>query len=250
MLLVVSVGVLLLIGAAGALGGTVNVAAGGGALLAYPLLVATGLSPLAANVTNTVGSVTGSLTGALGYRLELAGQRRRVLGLLPACAGGAVVGVTLLLALPAAVFPRVVPWLVLAACLLVAAGPWVRGHLGGGAGGRWLPLGVFVCAVYGGYFGAANSVLVLAVAGSVVRDTLQRLNALKGVLVGVTNTVAAVLLAVVAPVAWSAALALAVGYAAGGVAGARLARRLPEGPLRAVVVAAGLAIAAVLLWRQ
>ncbi len=245
-----SVATLLLVGAAGAVASTVNVAAGGGAFLAYPVLVAAGLPPLAANVTNTVGSVTGSLTGAWGYRLELVGQSRRVLRLLPVCLLGAAVGVTLLLALPTSVFPRVVPWLVLTACLLVAVGPWVREHVTGGAGTRWLPLGVFVCAIYGGYFGAGNSVLVLAVVGTVVRDTMQRLNALKGVLVGVTNAAAAVLLAVLAPVAWPAASALAVGYAAGGLAGARLARRLPEGPLRAVVVATGVIVAAVLLLRQ
>ena len=243
---------LLLVGVSGAAASAVNTAAGGGVFLTYAVLLANGLSPLAANVTNTVGSVTGALGGAYGYRRELRGQGGRLLRLLPSCALGSLAGVALLLVLPAAVFAAVAPALVLLACLLVGLQPWLRRQLAGGAATRWLPLqaGVFLCGMYGGYFGAGNSVLVLAVLGTLLREVLQRVNALKGTLVGVANATAAVPLALLAPVSWPAAGALAVGYVSGGLLGARLARRLSEPVLRAVVVVVGVVVAAVLQFRR
>lgn len=249
----------LAIAAAGFTAGTVNTIVGSGSLVTFPVLLAVGYSPLVANVSNTVGLVPGSVSGAVGYRRELAGQGGRLLRLGGWSAGGGLVGGLLLLAAPGT-FRAVVPWLVIAAALLMAVQPRVAARLrarAGAAGGgeqaresrRLLPVTVGLTGVYGGYFGAAQGVVLLALLGLLVQDDLQRLNGAKNVLAGLVNGVAAVLFALTAPVDWAAALVLAVGATAGGQLGALLGRRIPVRLLRLVVVVGGLTVGVVLLLR-
>jgi uncharacterized membrane protein YfcA len=239
--------------AAGLFAGTINTVVGSGSLVTFPVLLGLGYSPLVANVTNTVGLVPGSLSGALGYRQELVGQRARLLRLGSASLLGGITGGLLLLARPDA-FQAVVPWLVIGASLLMAAQPSVSGWLRrrqGAAPPRpsrvLLPALIFLSGIYGGYFGAAQGIILLAVLGTLEQDRLQRLNATKNVLALLVNGVAAVLFVVVSPVAWSAAALLAVGAVVGGQLGARVGRRIPDGLLRVVVVVFGLAVGVLLL---
>lgn len=236
--------ILLLLGA-GVVAGTVNTIAGAGSLLTFPTLLALGLSPLAANVTNCVGLVPGSVSGAYGMRRELDGQRALVLRLCAWAAAGSLVGAVALLALPSAAFDRVVPVLVGAAGLLVLAQPLVvrwaqreQGHSSAATGP-----GVGAVAVYSGYFGAAQGVLFIGVLGVLTTQTLARTNAVKNVLAVAANGAAGAVYAVVAPVQWTAVLVLAVGSACGGPLGARLARHLPAGPLRLAIAAIALGVA-------
>ncbi|MBX6372195.1 MAG: sulfite exporter TauE/SafE family protein [Acidothermus sp.] len=241
---------------AGIVAGTVNTIVGSGSLLTFPVLLGVGLSPLAANVTNTVGLVPGSVSGAIGYRQELGGQRRRVWRLVVSSLLGALVGAVLLLALPSHSFERVVPFLVLLASLLVLVQPQLaravsrRNALRGHHPERLDPLmdvGNFLTAVYGGYFGAAQGVILIALLGVFIDDHLQRLNAVKNVLAAVVNGVAAVIFAVVAPVHWWFALAEALGAVIGGQLGATVGRRIPPRLLRGIIVVVGVVVAAKLL---
>jgi hypothetical protein len=243
-------GIVVVLGA-GLVAGAVNTVVGSGSLLTFPTLLALGYPALTANVTNTVGLVSGSVSGAVGYRRELLGQRARLLDLAVPAALGGLAGGGLLLVLPAGVFTKVVPVLVLLACLLVGCQQWVAGWLerrdarrgrergGVNMGAR---AGVFAIAVYGGYFGAAIGVLLIGVLGLLLADSLQRINAAKNVLTAVVNGVASVLFAVFAPVAWLPALLLAVGSLAGGQVGARYGRRLSPRVLRLAVVLIGLGV--------
>ena len=238
---------------AGLVAGTINTIVGSGSLITFPVLLALGYSPLVANVSNTVGLVPGSLSGALGYRRELRGQRSRLLRLGGASLVGGLTGGLLLLARPDA-FQAVVPWLVLGAALLMAAQPrvsaWLRRRQGEGEqrpSRVLLPVLILLAAVYGGYFGAAQGIILLAVLGTLEHDSLQRLNATKNVLALLVNAVAAVLFVLVSPVAWPAAALLAVGAIVGGQVGARLGRRVPDRLLRLVVVAFGLVVGLLLL---
>ena len=187
----------LLIIAAGVAAGTINTIVGAGSLLTFPTLLFLGYPPLVANVTNTVGLVPGTISGAIGYRRELAGQARRARPLLIAGALGGLTGACLLLILPAAAFARIVPVLILIACVLVAIQPrlsaWVLerraragvAHVGGG----WtLVLGVYLTGIYGGYFGAAQGVILIALLAILVDDDLQRLNGLKNLITVVINS--------------------------------------------------------------
>jgi uncharacterized membrane protein YfcA len=237
----------LLVLVAGVFAGTINTVVGSGTLVTFPVLLAVGYSPVVANVSNTLGLVPGSVSGAIGYRAELAGQRNRVLTLGSASVLGGIVGAILLLSLPSDAFEAIVPVLIVLALILVVAQPRlsrmlaerreeVRPH-----GGPLLWTGVFGTGVYGGYFGAAQGVILLAITGIAIPEDLQRLNALKNVLAALVNGVAAVIFVFFATVAWLPAVLLAVGSAAGGQLGARIGRRLPPAALRALIVVVGIA---------
>ena len=237
---------MLAVAGAGVVAGAVNTIVGSGSLVTFPTLLAVGYAPVVANVSNTVGLVFGSISGAWGYRRELRGQRRRVLTLAAGSAAGALVGGILLLVLPGKVFDAVVPILILLAVALMAFKPTPRAadrdHLAPATGGT------FLTGIYGGYFGAAQGVILLAVLRLAFADDLQRLNAVKNVLAGVANGVAAVLFVAVADVAWEAAALIAVGSIAGAWAGAHYGRRLPEQWLRRVVIVGGTVVAVILIF--
>lgn len=237
--------------AAGFLAGAVNAVAGGGSLLVFPALLAAGLPPLAANVTNSVAQWPGYAGIVLGVRPELTGQRARVLSTAGVAAAGSGLGCALLLALPGAVFDAVVPALVLLASVLMAAAPRIRRWIGDpepGAPDRRAVLlpAVFLASVYGGYFGGALGVILIAVLTLCAHDSLVRLNAAKGALSLVIATVTVAVFALGAPVHWSAVALIAPSTLAGGYLGARLARRLPEPVLRWSVVVLGVGVAAYL----
>lgn len=240
--------------AAGLAAGTINTVVGSGTLITFPTLLAFGYPPVLANVSNTVGLVPGVLSGIHGYRRELQGQRRRLLLLGSASLLGGVTGAILLLTLPAGAFKAIVPALILIALLLVIAQPalakWVarrqaarggRGEAGraNAPGGPVLWSLVFGTGVYGGYFGAAQGVLLIGFLGIAFTDTLQRLNAAKNVLAALVNGVAAVIFIAVSHVAWGAAGLIAVGSVLGGQLGARIGRRLSPTVLRVVIVCVG-----------
>jgi len=249
----VSIAAAVAILAAGLAAGAVNTIVGSGSLISFPTLLALGYPPVVANVSNTLGLVPGSASGAIGYRRELRGQRRRV-GVLGVASGlGGLTGAVLLLVLPGSVFRGVVPILILAACALVVVQPRLARRLaarGGPSrphGGPMLMAGVFGTGIYGGYFGAAQGVLLIALLGIFLDDTLQRLNGVKNVLAAVVNGVAAVVFILVADVAWDAAALLAVGAAVGGQIGARVGRRIPAAALRVIIVVVGTTVAVQML---
>jgi uncharacterized protein len=250
----VSVAQALIVLAVGLVAGTVNTIVGSGSLLTFPTLLALGYSPVVANVSNTVGLVPGSISGAVGYRRELEGQRARIRVLGTASTAGGLTGGILLLVLPAEVFRDIVPALILVACVLVALQPRLARRVArreGPArphGGPLLFAAVYGTGVYGGYFGAAQGVILIALLGIFVDDGLQRLNALKNVLAALVNGVAAVLFIVFAHVSWTPALLLAAGAVVGGQLGARLGRRIPPQILRAVIIVVGVAVAVRLLF--
>ena len=238
--------------AAGFAAGTINAVVGSGTLVTFPTLVALGYPPVVANVSNTVGLVPGSVAGAWGYRRELDGQRSRLIRLGAASLLGAVVGALALLVAPEDVFTAVVPVLIVVACVLVAIQPWLMGKLKNiprrehGGVGVWLA--VFAAGVYGGYFGAAQGVLLIAVLGLGLDETLQRVNAAKNVLAGLVNLVASLVFVVVADIDWAVAALIAAGALLGGLAGARVGRKLPSLALRVVVVLVGVVAVVTMLW--
>lgn len=231
--------------AAGAGAGCINVIVGSGSLITFPVLLALGYPPVVANVSNTVGLVPGSAAGAYGYRRELNGQGSRVTVLGVASVIGAVAGGLLLLVLPAAAFEVIVPVLIAAACVLVVVQPRLSAWLGGrrrhAHGGPWLWLGVLASGVYGGYFGAAQGVILMALLGIFLDEDLQRVNAVKNVLAGTVNAAAALLFIAIAHVDWAVALCIAVGSVLGGLLGASIGRRLPSVALRVIIVLVGVA---------
>ncbi|WP_300008058.1 sulfite exporter TauE/SafE family protein [Pseudonocardia sp.] len=237
---------------AGLLAGAVNAVAGGGSLLVFPALLAVGFPPLAANVTNSVAQWPGYLGLVVGARRDLAGQRRRILRTSAVAAAGSALGCALLLVLPDAVFETVVPVLVFLASALMALGPRLRRWIGtpdAGAPDRNAALlpAVFVAAVYGGYFGGALGVILIATLSLCAHDRLVRLNALKGMLSLVVATVTVVIFAIGAPVDWLAVALLAPTTLVGGFLGAKVAQRLPENVLRWAVVLLGVAVGIALL---
>ena len=242
---------------AGIAAGTINTVVGSGTLITFPTLLAFGVPPVTANVSNTIGLIPGSASGAIGYRRELEGQRARVVRLGLGSLLGGVTGAVLLLVLPDGAFTAIVPALILLGLVLVVLQPrisaWVaRRHDAAGGlpyhGTWWVWPAVFVTGVYGGYFGAAQGVLLMAVMGIGIDETLQRLNATKNVLAGLVNAVAGLIFAVVADVDWSVVLLIAIGSVIGGQLGATIGRRLPSGVLRAVIVLVGIvALAAFVL---
>ena len=227
--------------------GGINAVVGSGTLITFPVLLAVGYGPVTANVSNTVGLFPGSISGAIGYRAELAGQRRRVQVLGVAALLGGITGAVLLLELPPKAFEAIVPVLIAVALVLVVLQPRLSRALDARRerarphGGPLLWIGVYLTGIYGGYFGAAQGVLLLAVEGIAIPEDLQRLNALKNVLAAIVNGVAAVIFVAVADVAWLPALLLAVGATVGGQLGAKVGRRLSPAVLRGVIVVVGVA---------
>jgi uncharacterized membrane protein YfcA len=234
--------------AAGFAAGGVNAIVGSGSLITFPVLLAVGYAPVTANVSNSLGLVFGNVSAAWGYRRELEGQRSRALLGGAGTAAGAVVGGVLLLTLPEGVFETVVPLLILLACGLMIARPKPSLRQGALSRHRKLVLVAiaFAVGVYGGYFGAAQGVILVAALRFLIPDSLQRLNGLKNVLVGIANGVAAILFVIVAHVAWDAAALVAVGSISGAQLGARYGRRIPDQRLRWTVVTVGVAVAIVL----
>jgi uncharacterized membrane protein YfcA len=233
---------------AGMAAGTINTVVGSGTLTTVPTLLACGLSPVTANVSNTIGLAPGSLSGAWGYRRELVGQRTRLLRLGTASLLGGIAGAVLLLALPSGAFDAIVPVLIALGVVLVLVGPRIqrsvlkRAELRGGlpeTGAGWVWPAVAGAGVYGGYFGAAQGVLLMAILGIGVDDSMQRHNATKNVLALLVNGVAAVVFVFVAHVDWRVAVLIAVGSAVGGQIGASVGRRLPPVVLRAVIAVVG-----------
>ena len=225
--------------------GGINAIVGSGSLITFPTLLAFGVPPVLANVTNNVGLVPGAASGAFGYRRELAGQLGRLLRLGTASALGAAGGAILLLKLPASTFKVIVPVLILVACVLVILQPrlngWLAAHRSEPAahGGPALWAGVGASGVYGGYFGAAQGVLMIGLLGVFLDEPLQRINGLKNGLTFVVNGVAAIVFIALTHVDWILAGLIAVGATIGGLIGARYGRRLPPIALRVLVVIIG-----------
>lgn len=245
---------LLLAAAAALVAGAINALAGGGTLVTFPALLALGVPAVVANVTNTVALCPGYVGGTLAQKADLRGQGARLRRLLPAAALGGVLGGWLLLESGEKLFRGLVPWLILAASLLLAAQgrvrAWLDRRLRARAGrddeerlerAAWLPVGA--AAVYGGYFGAGLSVIVLAALGLSTRESLTRLNAAKQAIALVVNLAAAAFFVFSGKVAWTLAGAMALGALVGGVLGGRLAGRLPPATLRWTVVGLGLVVA-------
>ncbi len=236
---------ILAIFAAGVAAGTINTVVGSGTLITFPTLLAFGYAPVVANVSNTIGLVPGSVSGAVGYRRELRGQSRRALTLGIAATAGGTLGAVLLLVLPASAFKDIVPFFIALALALILGQRRLGALLGahrhrdGEGVGPGALAGAFTTGIYGGYFGAAQGILMLAVLGLTVDDEIQRLNALKVVTTGLTNLVAGVVFVFAAPVSWGPAALIAGGSVIGGVLGARYGRRLPPTALRALIVVVG-----------
>ena len=228
---------------AGVAGGAINTVVGSGSLITFPTLLAVGLPPITANVSNNIGLVPGGLTGVMGYRNELKGQRERLLRLAPASLAGALAGGLLLLNLPERTFTTVVTVLIALSCTLVVIQPRLNRLLADrprhAHGGPWLWLGTLASGAYGGYFGAGQGILLIGLMGILIDEDLQRINAAKNVLVVLVNGAAAILYALVADVDWLAVLLVALGSMAGGFLGARLGRKLPAPVLRGVIVCIG-----------
>ncbi len=236
----------LAIFAAGIVAGTINTVVGSGTLFTFPVLLAFGYAPVVANVSNTIGLVPGSASGAYGYRRELQGQRRRAVPLATASALGGITGAVLLLSLPASAFKAIVPAFIAIALVLIVLQPRLTRALaehrrsGHERAGPAATVAVYTSGIYGGYFGAAQGILLLSILGLALDDDLQRINALKVVLAGLVNLVAGVVFVFAANVAWLPALLIAVGSIIGGVVGARGGRRLPDPALRALIVVVGI----------
>jgi len=237
-----------LLALAGVGAGIVNGVAGGGTLVSFPTMLAMGYPALTANVTNTVGIWPGYVSGVAGFRREVAGQRPLVRALAVPSIVGALLGAVLLLVTPPSDFKTAAPWLILFAAVLFAVQPLVARRLGEShvASARRLPLhaGTFLCAVYGGYFGAGLGVMLLAVLGLALPDTLARSSGLRTVLSVLVNGVAAFVFVVHSPLVWEVVALLASGSLVGGWLGARLALRVPAPVLRTIVVLVGTATAA------
>ncbi|HLI60282.1 MAG TPA: sulfite exporter TauE/SafE family protein [Solirubrobacteraceae bacterium] len=232
--------------AAGIVAGTINTVVGSGTLFTFPVLLSFGYAPVTANVSNTIGLVPGSASGAIGYRRELVGQERRLALLACFSLAGGILGAVLLLTLPASAFKEIVPAFIVIALVLIVFQPRInrfleaRGTARGEHAGPLALAGVFAGGVYGGYFGAAQGIMVLAILALSVDDRLQRLNALKVVMTGLVNLVSGIVFVFAAHVAWVPAGLIAGGSVLGGVLGARVGRRLSPVALRAVVVAVGI----------
>ncbi|MEU0873270.1 sulfite exporter TauE/SafE family protein [Nocardia brasiliensis] len=234
---------------AGIAAGGINTIVGSGTLITFPALLAFGLPPVTANVSNTIGLVPGAVSGVHGYRRELAGQRERLVRLGTASLLGGITGAVLLLTLPANAFKAIVPVLIILALVLVVVQPrlsrWVKARRADGAGpapkhgGPVLFLAVFATGIYGGYFGAAQGVLLLGLLGVLVHEDIQRLNGVKNVLALIVNGVSALIFIVIADVNWQAVGLIALGSIIGGQLGAKMGRRMPPNVLRAVIVVVG-----------
>src|SRR5882757_3961258 len=243
--------------AAGIGAGTINTIVGSGTLITFPVLLAVGLPPVTANVSNTLGLVPGSAAGAIGYRRELGGQGGRLLRLGGTCLLGGVIGAVLLMVLPSGAFDAIVPVLIGTALVLVVVQPRLsralqarRERAGATApshGGAALLLGMLFASMYGGYFGAAQGVLYLSLMGMLLDESLHRVNGLKNVLASIVNGVAALFFIIVADMDWAAVALIAVGATLGGLIGARVGRRLSPTVLRGLIVTVGIVAIAELI---
>ncbi|GAA3948340.1 sulfite exporter TauE/SafE family protein [Microbacterium soli] len=236
--------------AAGFGAGVINTVIGSGSLISYPAMVLLGLPPVSANIANTVGLVPGSVAGAWAYRRELRTIRPLLLRLGAASAAGAMIGATLLTVLPPALFQFVVPVLILGAALLVFFQRRIIDAVNPSHGTRWLPLlcAVFAASVYGGYFSAAQGVILLAVLGLYLAEDMQVQNALKNLLQCLVNVVAAIYFAAFSHVAWTWALWVGIGAVLGALVGYRLARRLPARVFRIFIAVFGTLVAVVMAY--
>lgn len=236
---------LALLVAAGVAAGLAGSIAGLASLISYPALLAVGLGPVAANVTNTVALVFSGVGAALGSRPELRGQGRRLRRLGGVAVAGGALGGALLLLTPSAAFERVVPWLIglASVAILIRPSPDRLRRLQHTGDTTGLVVAVFVIAVYGGYFGAAAGVLLFAVLLAMTGDTLPRNNAAKNAVLALANGVAALGFVVFGPVHWAAALSLGMGFLLGARVGPVVVRVAPTEPLRLLIALAGLALA-------
>lgn len=238
--------------AAGVAAGAINAIVGSGSLITFPTLLAFGLPPVTANVSNNIGLVSGNVSGAYGYRREIAGQRSRLIRLGVFSLIGSLAGAAALLSLPSSSFTPIVSALILIACVLVLLQPRLNAFIarrrerrsGEAVEGKErtspvLAAGVAAAGAYGGYFGAAQGVLVIGLLGTFLDEPLQRVNGAKNVLVAIVNGTAAIVYIIFAHVAWLAVLLIAVGSTIGGLVGARYGRRLPPLALRIFVVVIG-----------
>ncbi|MEP6648933.1 MAG: sulfite exporter TauE/SafE family protein [Lapillicoccus sp.] len=235
--------------AAGFAAGTINTIVGSGSLITFPTLLVLGYPPLTANVSNNIGLVPGGVSGSYGYRHELAGRSRTLKRLAPLSFLGSLAGAALLLVLPPEAFNAIVPVLIVIALVLVLVGPWLQRRASqrppDEAEPTWHPwalgIGIFVAGVYGGYFGAAQGVLLMGIFSALSAEPLQRLNAYKNVLSSIVNAVAAVTFVLFArdAIDWWVVLYIAVGSFLGGLVGARIGRRIPPAALRALIVLIG-----------
>ncbi|HWI22814.1 MAG TPA: sulfite exporter TauE/SafE family protein [Baekduia sp.] len=238
----------------GLLSGAINALAGGGSLISFPVLIGLGVPPLTANVTNAVAHLPGYTSIAYGYRRHLEGQAPRVRALALPGALGAAAGVTLLTVGGEGTFESVVPFLVLISCALLATGPLLRARLETrrtDAHQLSLPLVAAVAGgcLYAAYFGAAAGVMMLAILGLGISDTLQRLNGLNRALILLANAAALPFFLLLSPIDWAACAALAPATLIGGAIGAKYASRLDDRVLRAAVVTLGVCVATWLLVR-
>ncbi len=235
----------ILITLAGLGAGMINTVVGSGSLITFPTLIALGYPPVLANVSNNIGLVPGALSGVYGYRRELVGQSNRIKRLVPASLAGSLLGSILLLQLPSAVFKKVVIVLIVIALALVVAQPTIsrRLHAKGDASTRvtW-PLMVLVglAGIYGGYFGAAQGIILIALLGIFIADDLQRLNGVKNVLAMSVNLMASAVFLFAAEINWAIVACIALGSVVGGQLGATVGRKLNPKALRAVIVVVGL----------
>jgi len=235
----------------GVAAGTINTIVGSGSLITFPTLLALGYPPVTANISNNIGLVPGGLSGSWGYRHELTGQASSVRRLLPCSVAGGIVGAVLLLVLPASAFDAIVPALIGIAVVLVALQPQIMrlvqrrraepGSAGSQTYGAVAMGAALVCGMYGGYFGAAQGVLLIGLLGVLVDDALQKQNALKNVLTTSVNLIAAITFVVTAfgRINWVVAALIGAGSLVGGVIGARIGRRLPTTVLRSVIIVVG-----------
>ncbi|WP_168626717.1 MULTISPECIES: sulfite exporter TauE/SafE family protein [unclassified Cryobacterium] len=268
---------ILLLALAGLGAGMINTIVGSGSLITFPALLAVGYPPVLANVTNNLGVLPGSISGAIGYRRELKGQWRSIVPLMISSGIGGVAGALLLLVLPAEVFNGVVPVLIALACVLVVTGPTIKRHIAARqelARARrnqalaaqhavaladngepefrenrpGLAVATALSGTYGGYFGAAQGVILLSILSIMLKGSLQRANAMKNVLTAAANFTAGVVFVALTPIDWFAAGIIAVGAIVGGQLGAKLGRRIPELALRITIVVVGvIAIVALLI---
>lgn len=241
---------------AGTAAGMINTIVGSGTLITFPTLLFFGINPLAANVSNTLGLVAGGVTGAWGYRHELTGQAPSLRRLIPLSLVGSVIGAALLLVLPPSAFNAIVPALIALALVLVVLGPRIQAWAARDrhAQPAWhapaMAGGVLLAGMYGGYFGAAQGVLLMGLFSALSAEPLQRLNGYKNVLALIVNFVAALLFVAFARehVDWRVVALIAGGSFVGGVLGARIGRRIPPGVLRLLIVAIGLVAIVKLIW--
>jgi len=230
--------------AAGVAAGTINVVVGSGTLITFPVLLAVGFPPVTANVSNTIGLVPGSFSGVVGYRRELATQSHRLLHFSIASVTGGIVGAIALLELPPSAFEAIVPVFIVIALVLIILQPRLAKRLAErrpthGRPGPITTGAVFLTGVYGGYFGAAQGILLLGILGATLPESLQTVNGIKNLLAMLVNLVSGIVFAFVAHVDWQAAGLIAAGSIVGGALGARYGRQLPPQALRALIVVVG-----------